>query len=366
MPFSRPTLSELRAQTAQDVAASTGAETGLLRRAVLRVLSDIQAAMAHLHYGYLDWIARQAVPFTCTDEYLEGWAALKGVFRKPATAATGTVTLTGTPGTVVPAGTPVIRADGTAYTVATAAAVGSGGTVAAPILADEAGAAGNADAGAVMVLGRAVAGVQSTGAAAAAVIGGADLEADDDLRARMLAAYQITAQGGDADDFVGWALAVPGVTRAWVLRSGAGPGTVVLYVMLDDAQAAHGGFPQGTDGVAAADIRAVRATGDQLTVANALWSLQPVTALVYVVAPVNTPVPITISGIPAASRTAVSAALVDQFAIDAAPGGTIPLNRLWEAVEAVSGVDAFRIVSPAADLAAQPGRLFTVGTITWS
>jgi uncharacterized phage protein gp47/JayE len=42
---------------------------------------------------------------------------------------------------------------------------------------------------------------------------------------------------------------VPGVTRAWCAPNGFGSGTVVVYTMWDSAEAAHNGFPQGTDGV---------------------------------------------------------------------------------------------------------------------
>src|SRR5260363_178601 len=93
---------------------------GFGRRCALAVLQsahrwDAQAALAHLHYGYLDWIARQGVPFTAEDEYLEGWAALKGVYRKPAQAAAGRVTFTGAPGAVIPKGAPLVRSDGMTF-----------------------------------------------------------------------------------------------------------------------------------------------------------------------------------------------------------------------------------------------------------
>lgn len=363
MPFHRPTLSELRAQTAQDVTASVGADTGLLRRAVLRVLADIQAAMAHLHYGYLDWIARQSVPFTCADEALEGWAALKGVTRKPATAAAGSVVVRGTAGTVIPAGTAMVRAaDGLAYVSAAAAAIGAGGTASVPIVATEAGAAGNAAAGATMALSAAVAGVQSS-AVAGVLTGGADVETDDALRSRMLAAYQVTAQGGAADDYVTWALEVPGVTRAWCSRNGAGVGTVIVYVMMDEVYA--DGFPVGAAGVAAAERRAAPATGDLLTVADHLWPLAPVTSLVYAVGPAPQPVAFRITGVSAGLRDAVRAALVEQMRQDASPGGTVTIESLWAAVRS-TGATGFDIQTPVDDITAPAGHLLTVGAITWS
>ncbi|MGE0109370.1 MAG: baseplate J/gp47 family protein [Bdellovibrionales bacterium] len=96
------------------------------------------------------------------------------------------------------------------------------------------------------------------------ITGGADTETDDALFSRMLLAYQETAHGGAKNDYKRWALAVAGVTRAWDNPNGFGIGTVVVYVMFDDANADYDGFPQGTDGVAANEPRGIAATGDQL------------------------------------------------------------------------------------------------------
>jgi len=104
MPFPRPTLTDLRAQAMQDITASDLPDAdGFLRRAVLRVLARVQAGLAYLHYGYLDWISGQSTPFTATGEYLEAWAALAPtpVLREAPTPASGPVSWTGvyaTPG----------------------------------------------------------------------------------------------------------------------------------------------------------------------------------------------------------------------------------------------------------------------------
>ena len=91
MPFIRPTLTDLRNQVTQDIASGFPGADPLLRFSNLNITGVAQANMANLHYGYLDWIAKQAVPFTATDEYLEGWAALKDIYRQAATSASGTV-----------------------------------------------------------------------------------------------------------------------------------------------------------------------------------------------------------------------------------------------------------------------------------
>ncbi|MFL9997989.1 baseplate J/gp47 family protein [Paraburkholderia sediminicola] len=98
MPFARPTLTQLRNQVAQDLNASLPGADALLRFSNLHVLGDIQAALAHMLYGYLDWIAFQATPITSTDEYLEAWGALKGLPRKGASQSSGTVIFKGNDG----------------------------------------------------------------------------------------------------------------------------------------------------------------------------------------------------------------------------------------------------------------------------
>ncbi|TMV76104.1 baseplate J/gp47 family protein, partial [Thioclava sp. BHET1] len=261
MPWARPSLTQLRNQVQQDINASPIGLQGFLRNAILPILGWAQAGLAYLHYAYLDYIAKQAVPWTAEDEWLYGWAALKGVYQKDASTASGPVTFSGA-GTI-PAGTLVNRPDGVQFIVTEETTVTSA-AIAVPVAAVDPGAAGNTTNGTSMVLASPIGGIISLGTAGE-ITGGADQETQESFRSRMLMIYAAPPQGGDAADYVEWALAVDGVTRAWVTPNGAGAGTVVVYPMFDDAEAANGGFPGGTDGVAANETRANPATGDQLT-----------------------------------------------------------------------------------------------------
>jgi len=342
-------------------------------------MGDVEAGLAFLHYGYLDWISQMAVPFTAQQEFLEAWAGLVAITRKPATAASGTTTFTGTAGAVLPAGTSVVRSDGIAYTTQASGTVGGGGSVTVAVTATVPAAAGNAVMGTSMVLGAAVAGINSTGSVTAAITGGADIETDDALRTRMLQRFQAPPQGGSQSDYVTWALQVPGVTRAWCNPNGMGTGTVVVYTMFDDAESAHAGFPQGADGGATLEPRTAAATGDQLAVANWLYALQPVTALVYSVSPIATPVNFTITGLSsagAAVQAAVAAAIVEVFRQQASPGGipllngtiggTVDLSYINSAIAAIAGTTPFVITSPTANITMATGHMPTLGTITWA
>lgn len=379
MPFSRPTLAQLQTQAIQDITAGLTGGVALLRRSILRVLAYAQAGLASLHYGFLDWISRQSVPFTATDEFLYAWGALKDVFPKAATPTTGVVTFTGAGGTI-PAGTEMTRADGTTYFALTTGVLVLG-TATFPIQASAGGAVGNTDAGTELTLSTAISGINSTGTTGE-LTGGTDPETADAFRARMLLAYQAPPQGGAQSDYLEWALAVPGVTRAWIRPDGSGPGSVVVYPMLDVTNVDDDGFPQGTDGGATLETRITAATGDQLTVADALYDERPVTALVYVAAPVAYPVNVTIDGlgsITSETQDAIEAALTAAFRLYAAVGGTqfpVPVagmtngtmapSQLDAAIQSVPGLKPYTLAVPSGLITAPTGELPTLGTITYT
>lgn len=353
MPFQRKTLSTLISEVAADISSALQGADALLRFAVLKIVGKIQAGMCHQQFGYLDWIAKQAVPFTAEDEYLQGWAALKDVYQKEASQAQLTAQFPGTTGKVLSAGTPVARGDGVTYTTSTTGTVDGTGNVSVTIVADVAGAAGNADPGALVSLSVAVDGIQQGGTITASVKSGADIEDNDSLRSRMLDAYQSTPQGGDSDDYVLWALAVAGVTRAWCAPNGFGAGTVIVYTMWDNTESAHNGFPQGSDGVSQNDKgpggipRGTVAVGDQLVVADSIVTKQPVTALVYSCAPIANNLTITLSGLTSATtatRAAISAAIADVLFRNGDPrAGTINRDDISAAIRSVSGTSGFLI-----------------------
>jgi uncharacterized phage protein gp47/JayE len=368
MPFARPTLSTLRQQAMQDIVSSDLPNANsYLRRAVLRVLAWVQAGMAYLHFGFLDWIAQQGVPFTCTDEFLDAWAGLKAVLREPATAATGTWSGTGANGTSLPSGTALVRGDGFTYAT-TAAATVSGGTISVPFAAATTGVDGNAESGSPLTLGTVISGINSAGTAAAAVTGGADQETDAALRTRMLQAYAAPAQGGAETDYVEWAEQVPGVTRAWCNPLGLGVGTVVVYTMFDLTEAAYNGFPQGTNGVATAETRGSAATGDQLAVANYIFPRRPVTALVYSYAPAPQTLNLSIGGIPSGLRAAATAAIAALLVQNGSPLADVAIDQsdVDEAISAVVGTTQFRVTAPSFPQTPALGSLFVLGTITYS
>lgn len=367
MPFSRPTLTALQTQSLNDIAAALPTGTPL-HNSILRILAVTQAGFAHSHYGYLDWIAHQSVPFTAEGEFLVAWAALKGVYRTPASFAEGTATFTGLAGTVIPQGTAMKRGDGVVYVSTAQATVGVDETVQVAIQAVEAGSTGNASAGITLVLSSPIAGLQSAATVVSVITGGTDEEEDDSLRTRMNQKYAAPPQGGSASDYVTWALSVPGVTRAWCLPNGGGPGSVTVFAMMDAAQVANDGFPQGSNGVAALETRDIAATGDQLNIADYIYPLRPATALVYVAAPQPSPVDFTLANLSpstTATQDAIKAALKDLFTRQGTPlGTTIYPNDINAAIESVPGIERFTLVTPVTPITTAVGYIPTLGTFS--
>ena len=371
MPFLRATLTELRQQALTDMMTAPGGDgMGVLRRAVSRAVAWALGNLSNGLHGHLDWVSKQSVPYSAGGEYLEAWASLVGVNRKAATSFTGTGQWTGVVGAPLPAGTLLSGPGGLAYVTTADGIVGSDGLVTAPISAQVPGIASTLDVGEALSITSGVAGVVGAGTLIARTAPGVDPRAGWTIQGRMLQRWAAPPQGGDAADYLEWALAVPGVTRAWVNPLGAGAGTVVVYSMWDVAEASHRGFPQGADGVAALETRDTVATGDQLVLANALYPLRPATALVYSVAPIAYPVAFTIhpkSAVSTTVRLAVQAAIDDVFLAVSSPLAVeIETDPFVTAIAAVPGMPDFTLTAPAAPITAPIGRLPVRGTVAYA
>jgi uncharacterized phage protein gp47/JayE len=338
--YDRPSLAQVVERVRTDVLSRLSTDD-VLRRADAEVYARVLGGVAHGLYGFIEWLSSQIIYDTATVEYLERWASIWGVARKPAAAATGSVTFAVQPGSVIAAG---------ALTTADATVVG--GSATAPVQASVAAAAGNRATGQSLRLVSPVDGVQPT-ATAGELSGGADVETDDALRARLLERIQAPPQGGAAADYVAWALAVPGVTRAWVYPQELGLGTVTVR------------FVRDLDGTGAAiipdapEVAAVQAYIDER---------RPVTANVTVVSPTAVPLDFTITDVvpdTAAVRAAVEAELQDLLLREAVPGGTLLLSHIRAAISAAAGEADYTLTVPSADVSTSTGELTTMGTITW-
>jgi len=353
MPFNRPTLTQLLDRAAADIESRLPGTDARLRRAILNVIARVQAGSINGLYGRLDYLADQLMVDTCEAEYLDRWASIWKVTRKAAVQAKGTATITGTAGVAIPAGSTLQRSDGAQFTTDALATIGVGGSVSTAITAVTGGTAGNTAANTQLAFASPIAGANNAATVdAAGLTGGTDTETDAELRTRLLDRIQQPPQGGASGDYVQWALAVAGVTRAWDYPAELGPGTVSVRFMTDDLT---------VDGIPAA--------GSVTAVQSAIDAVRPVTANVTVVAPVAAPLNLTITGLTpnnATVQAAVQASVADLLRQEATPGGTILLSHLREAIALAAGVTDYTLTSPAADVAHTTGQIATMGTITWA
>lgn len=184
----------------------------------------------------LDWLKQQTFPQTAAGEELEKRALERGVTRKPAAAAAGTLTF-GRKTTlwytaVIPAGTVCATSgQGAAQYVTTedaALAVGSL-TVDVPAKAQDTGAAGNTAAQTVTVLVTPTASMDYV-TNNSAFTGGEDAESDDSLRSRLLDSYAQPANGCNAAWYRQLAMTCDGVSSAGVIPRANGAGTAAVYL----------------------------------------------------------------------------------------------------------------------------------------
>lgn len=347
MSFSRPALADIIQRVRNDV-LSRLAEDDVLRRADAEVYARVLGGVAHGLYGFIEWLSQQLIYDTAEVEYLERWCSIWGVARIAAAPASGSVTFAVQAGAVIPAGTLLQALDGVQYQT-TADATVTAPTATAPIVAVVAAAAGNRAAGQSLSLVSPVPGVQPT-ATASLLFGGADIETDDALRARLLTRIQQPPQGGAAYDYTAWALEVPGVTRAWVYPQELGLGTVTVRFVRDN------------------DASLIPDAGEVAAVQAYIDARRPVTAQLTVVAPVAVPLNFSISGLvpaTAAVRAAIEAELADLLLREAQPGGTILLSHIRAAISAATDETDYVLTSPAVNVTNTTGNMSTMGTVTW-
>lgn len=183
-------------------------------------------------YIELDNVLRWGFADTTYGPYLELRCGERGVYRKAAVKAIGSVMLTGADGTVIPVGTELSTGgNAPVYFVTTAAGTVSGGSVTVAAEAKTGGASGNVGPGAIKNVLGPLAGVVTV-TNTAPFNGGTDIETDADLLTRYIETVRRPATSGNANQYRQWALAIAGISDARVYEVWNGPGTVRV-VLLD-------------------------------------------------------------------------------------------------------------------------------------
>ena len=233
------TLEEIYQGLAAEFQAQTGKTTGSSSELAVRFYAV--AAQIYSLYVQGEWTRRQCFPQTATGEDLDKHAALRNVTRRQAAKATGTVRFyVSQPQeteTEIPEGTVCMTAAGVRFlTTRTVAVEAEAAYAEAPVIAGEAGAAGNVGANTIVFM--ALPPVRIVACAnPEPLTNGLDEEGDEELRERVLATYQRLANGANNAFYRQAAMSFDEVAAVTVLPKYDGVGTVGVV------PAAQGGMP---------------------------------------------------------------------------------------------------------------------------
>ena len=361
MPWITPTLAEVRGMVRDAIRAKLPGADAMVPNSVLRIMSDAQGGQCHTNLQYIDWLALQLLPDTAETEWLDRHGDIWLVNsdgttgRKMATLAEGSAMFTGdVGGIIIPLGTQLTGGQNTGYeTTQVAVTASSQVPVEVPVRALDPGAVGNMTEGDTLGMTANIAGV-SGAITVVTMTGGTDTERDEDLRIRVLQRIRQPPHGGAAHDYVRWALAVPGCTRAWCTPLEMGPGTVTVRVLFDILRKDNDGWPTETDLAA---------------VTNYIDSVRPVAVKdFWVLAPVKQFIDVHIGSlIPDNSETrgAIEDSLDKMMYSLAAPGQTIFAAWKAQAVMNTANVVSFTLLDWDDDVMASPGHMAVLGDIVY-
>lgn len=181
-------------------------------------------------YEHQKWIVRQIFADTADVDILESkHAKPRGITRKAASFASGTVRFTGVVGSIIDIGTEGKTTNGEVFVTTASGTVGVSGTVDVAARAVVAGIAGNQIAATVLTLTSPPSGVQSQ-VTILSMTGGTDIETPEALLARVLFDLRMPPSGGAEHDYFKWAMDVPGVTDVYVFTQRRVPNGVDVVI----------------------------------------------------------------------------------------------------------------------------------------
>ncbi|WP_410499716.1 baseplate J/gp47 family protein [Chitinibacter sp. S2-10] len=334
MPFVIPDFKTIEAALLRDL-ANLAPELRLAGDSDWAIRAAGMASSIAGLYEHQAWIVRQIFPDTADTEQLENHCRVRGIKRKGAVAAGGTITATGQVGIAIPAGSVLQHADGRRYLVSAPAVIGAVGSVAVSVSAELAGSAGDLAVGEPLIFQNPPLGVAGD-AVSAGITGGTEAESDANLLGRLLELIRHPPAGGNKYDFKRWALEVDGVTAAYVYPLRRGLGTVDAVITGDNSLPA----PAVLSAVQAHidDIRPV--TGKNTAVIAPTEKLQDITVQITLV-----------SGYTLVTLTSQINALIADYFAALAPGDTLVVNKLQGQITALPGISDAHITLPAANVA---------------
>ncbi|WP_418780226.1 baseplate J/gp47 family protein [Intestinimonas sp.] len=213
-------------------------------------------------YQAMNAVISIAFPDESAGGYLDLEGAKYGITRKPGTRARCTMTLTGTAGSTIPAGTVFLTLEGLEFALLEDVLL-TGGSDTGTAEATEIGSAYNVEGGAITRMVTTVTALSAWTNASAT--GGTDPESDAALYERIRDFRSRQATSGNAYHYEQWAMEVAGVGGAKIFPLWNGAGTVKVVLVDADMEPASSEIVAA----AAAHIEEERPIGATVTVAAA-------------------------------------------------------------------------------------------------
>lgn len=272
-------------------------------------------------------------------EFVDYHAKVKGMTRRAAIAASGELTITGAPKTVIPAGsmfsTAAVNGEPSVdYITLEAATIPDAGTVTVAIECVQTGTVGNTDPATIIHVSSRLTGITSV-TNEKEVTGGTEGEDDESLVARIVEFDKNLGESyvGSAYDYRRWAMSVPGVGSATVISAQDTSGLVTIIIT--DAN----GDPATKQLCTSVYNYIMRPDSpyDRLAPTNAFLKVEPPATM-------QISIKATVELTEGATLEAVKTAYMAQLALYlpvALSDKEIKYSRVWAALSATEGVNDF-------------------------
>ena len=181
-------------------------------------------------------VVKLIFPETSYGEFVDSHAKVKGMSRRAASAASGELTITGTPNTVIPAGSlfstaAVNNEPSVDYRTLDAATIPESGSVIVAVECTQTGIIGNTKENTIVLVSSRLKGITAV-TNENPLTGGTEVESDASLIERIVEFNKSQGESyvGSASDYKRWAMSVAGVGSATVLPAQDTSGLVTIII----------------------------------------------------------------------------------------------------------------------------------------